>query len=294
MLGLDIGATLTKFCFIVDGSVKYYFVKTSFEDIQNFLENKGTGKKLNDFLPNGIQKWTITGCGSHRHREYFEHFPIVPSQINDSQTILNAIPKLFADPEMYVTMGGTGKAAFDDKILVAMIGTGVSFFVITNQTSIKHFGGTSIGGGTFLGMSNLLFQNTDFEKLISMAKEGNPDNLDLLISDIVGGDYTGCLKSDVVASSMAKSFWSKERPSDIDTSASLIKTISIVVGSQIASICNSQGMSTCVLIGGFMDINDIISNNVIASVNLFRPSLTCVIPKNHLYFGAFGAAINNQ
>ena len=62
-------------------------------------------------------------------------------------------------------------------------------------------GGTSVGGGTFLGLSALLAGTQSFDEAIALAEKGDSNRVDKLVRDIYGGDYTQLgLAGDLVAS----------------------------------------------------------------------------------------------
>lgn len=62
-----------------------------------------------------------------------------------------------------------------------------------------------IGGGTLLGLSNLMTGIKDFDKIIEMAQKGNNANVDMLVKDIYGDKSPiSELAGDILASSFAK------------------------------------------------------------------------------------------
>ena len=62
-----------------------------------------------------------------------------------------------------------------------------------------------IGGGTLLGLSNLLTGINDFDSIVQLAKKGNNSEVDMLVRDIYGdkSPYSE-LSGDLLASSFAK------------------------------------------------------------------------------------------
>lgn len=48
----------------------------------------------------------------------------------------------------------------------------------------------SLGGGTFLGLCCLLTGCDTFEEAIELASSGDSRNIDKLVKDIYGGDYS--------------------------------------------------------------------------------------------------------
>jgi type II pantothenate kinase len=65
----------------------------------------------------------------------------------------------------------------------------------------KRISGTSLGGGTFLGLCCLLTGCSSFEEAIELASKGDNTSVDKLVRDIYGGDYDRFdLPGDLVAS----------------------------------------------------------------------------------------------
>ena len=71
---------------------------------------------------------------------------------------------------------------------------------MNSATDFQRIGGTSVGGGTFLGLCALLAGTESFEEAITLAEKGDSNRVDKLVRDIFGGDYTQFgLSGDVVA-----------------------------------------------------------------------------------------------
>lgn len=86
--------------------------------------------------------------------------------------------------------------------ILVNIGSGVSILLVKSETDYRRISGTSIGGGTFLGLSCLLCGCNSYEEAIHMAAKGDSTKVDKLVRDIYGGDYSKFgLPGDVVASS---------------------------------------------------------------------------------------------
>lgn len=54
---------------------------------------------------------------------------------------------------------------------------------------IINYSGTSLGGGTFLGLCCLLTGCETYEEAIELATHGDSNKVDKLVKDIYGGDY---------------------------------------------------------------------------------------------------------
>jgi type II pantothenate kinase len=73
--------------------------------------------------------------------------------------------------------------------LLVNIGSGVSMLSVRGPGDYARVSGTSLGGGTFLGLSCLLTQCVTFEEALDLAAKGDNKNVDKLVRDIYGGDY---------------------------------------------------------------------------------------------------------
>ena len=70
------------------------------------------------------------------------------------------------------------------------IGSGVSVLLVNGEKDYKRISGTSIGGGTFLGLCCLLTGCKTYEEAIELASKGDNTKVDKLVGDIYGTDYT--------------------------------------------------------------------------------------------------------
>jgi type II pantothenate kinase len=86
--------------------------------------------------------------------------------------------------------------------ILVNIGSGVSILLVKSEKKYKRISGTSIGGGTFLGLCCLLTGCQTYEEAIELATRGDSTKVDKLVKDIYGGDYSKfSLPGDIVASS---------------------------------------------------------------------------------------------
>jgi type II pantothenate kinase len=63
------------------------------------------------------------------------------------------------------------------------IGSGVSILRFESATDVQRIGGTSLGGGMFLGLCNTLTGINDYDKLLEMSHDGKNSN-DLLLREV--------------------------------------------------------------------------------------------------------------
>ena len=89
--------------------------------------------------------------------------------------------------------------------LLVNVGSGVSILYVDGWDSYRRISGTSLGGGTFYGLCNLLTGISTFPEMLAASDSGNPKNVDLIVGDIYGDAYSAIgLKADTLASSFGK------------------------------------------------------------------------------------------
>ena len=96
----------------------------------------------------------------------------------------------------------------------------MSILRVNSDGTHERVGGTSLGGATFFGLCALTTQCASFSDALRLAEEGVASNVDLLVSDIYGGDYEEYgLTGGTVAASMGKlirpDVVSTARPQDV-------------------------------------------------------------------------------
>uniref|UniRef100_A0A667Z3A1 pantothenate kinase n=1 Tax=Myripristis murdjan TaxID=586833 RepID=A0A667Z3A1_9TELE len=145
-------------------------------------------------------------------------------------------------------------------MLLVNIGSGVSILAVYSKDDYKRVTGTSLGGGTFLGLCCLLTGCGSFEEALDMAARGDATNVDKLVRDIYGGDYERFgLQGSAVASSFGHMI-SKEKRESIskeDLARATLLTITNNIGS-IARMCAvNERIERVVFVGNFLRINTI-------------------------------------
>ncbi|KHJ94292.1 pantothenate kinase [Oesophagostomum dentatum] len=89
--------------------------------------------------------------------------------------------------------------------LLVNVGTGVSVFKVDGDGQYERVGGSSLGGGCFFGLGNLLTSEVDLDEMMRMAEDGDHRQFDILVSDIYGGKFTNLgLSGDLIAGSFGK------------------------------------------------------------------------------------------
>ncbi|XP_021431443.2 pantothenate kinase 3 isoform X1 [Oncorhynchus mykiss] len=178
-------------------------------------------------------------------------------------------------------------------MLLVNIGSGVSILAVYSKDNYKRVTGTSLGGGTFLGLCCLLTGCETFEEALEMAAKGDSSNVDKLVKDIYGGDYERFgLQGSAVASSFGH-MMSKEKRVSIskeDLARATLVTITNNIGS-IARMCAvNEKIERVVFVGNFLRINTVSTKLLAYAMDFWsKGQLKALFLEHEGYFGAVGA-----
>eukprot|EP00088_Acartia_fossae_P030687 TRINITY_DN3168_c0_g1_i2.p1 TRINITY_DN3168_c0_g1~~TRINITY_DN3168_c0_g1_i2.p1 ORF type:complete len:628 (-),score=114.81 TRINITY_DN3168_c0_g1_i2:357-2132(-) len=179
--------------------------------------------------------------------------------------------------------------------LLVTIGSGVSILKVESEDSFERIGGTATGGGTFWGLGKLLTSAKDFDELLSLAEQGDHRNVDMLVKDIYGSDYTALgLPGDLIASSFGKMIQlsndSEKKFSEADIARSLLYIISNDIG-QIASLYAMLHKVKRIYFGGFFLRHRPVSLHTISyAINYWsKGQVQANFLRHEGYLGAIGA-----
>eukprot|EP00794_Sanderia_malayensis_P002842 gene2842-3287_t len=181
--------------------------------------------------------------------------------------------------------------------LLVNIGSGVSILKVDSEDKYERIGGTSTGGGTFWGLGSLLTDAKEFDELLNLANKGQHKNIDMLVKDIYGGDYTLLnLPGDLPASSFgkaARSFkdhFEKKNVSPCDVVKSLLHMICNDIG-QISSLyAQLHGLKRLFFGGFFIRGHPLSMHSITFAVNFFsKGEQKALFLRHEGYLGAVGA-----
>lgn len=181
--------------------------------------------------------------------------------------------------------------------LVVNIGSGVSILAVYSSTSYSRISGSSIGGGTFLGLCCLLTQCETFDEAIKLAKAGSSSQIDKLVKDIYGGDYPKFnLSGDTVASNFGHMNLKEKRKhvKREDLARALLEMVTINIGS-IARMCAvNEGIDRVVFIGNFLRVNQLSMRLLSFAVNYWsNGAIKALFLEHEGYFGAVGCFVES-
>ncbi|KAK9878954.1 hypothetical protein WA026_003773 [Henosepilachna vigintioctopunctata] len=179
--------------------------------------------------------------------------------------------------------------------LLVNIGSGVSMLAVNSPSSFKRVSGTSLGGGTFLGLCCLLTGCNTFEEAIELAASGDSTRVDKLVRDIYGGDYARFgLPGDLVASSFGH-MNSRDKRSKVkreDLARATLVTITNNIGS-IARMCAIQEkIDRVVFIGNFLRVNPIAMKLLAYAMDYWsKGTMKALFLEHEGYLGAVGCLL---
>jgi len=168
-----------------------------------------------------------------------------------------------------------------EETVVVCIGTGTPFIVYKNGVGV-HFGGTGIGGGTFLGLSYRLLKREDPKEVEQLARNGDLSKINLTIADVYQQDVS-YLKSDLTAANFAK----RTEASESDIALGIHSMISETIGMMAAQIARSNGIDNVLFCGAVCE-NALICDSLEKCMGLFNiKSIFIDNPGFGTCFGAF-------
>ncbi len=184
VIGIDIGGSTTKIVGFDGKAMITPLLVRANDPIASVYGAFGKFLSTHSLKIEDIERIMITGVGS--------------SFINNR---LFGIPTGKVDEFMAIGMGGLFLSNLNKAIIVSM-GTGTALVKAENNTAV-HLGGTGVGGGTLLGLSNRMLNVRHFDELIEAANGGDLSHVDLTIGDI-SKEALETLPSETTASNFGK------------------------------------------------------------------------------------------
>jgi type II pantothenate kinase len=257
VLGIDIGASTTKFALVKNGKCVKEYRKPDEQSFEDALESFGYA---------GVKRIAITGVGS--------------SFIKGN---LHGILTVRKDEFASVSRGAT-KLSQKINTLVVSIGTGTSF---TRITPIRawHIGGTGLGGGMLKGLSSTLCDTNDMDELQTLAASGDLHAIDLQLKDVYEGTLSHLTPSATV-SNMSKL---NEQSLRADIAAGLCNMIFQSIGVMAVFAAKRHLTRTIVMVGTITDWP--IAQRSLDEVAALH-NVKFIVPDHAAFATAIGAALS--
>jgi len=176
--------------------------------------------------------------------------------------------------------------------ILVNIGSGVSILLVKSEKKYKRISGSSIGGGTFLGLCCLLTGCKTYEEAIELATRGDSTKVDKSVRDIYGGDYSKFgLPGDIVASSFGNMNISERRSTATreDLARATLQTVLNNIGLIARDCATNYECERVLFVGSFLRINDL-SKHLLAYATDYwsRGTIKALFLEHEGYFGAIG------
>ncbi|XP_029350327.1 pantothenate kinase 2, mitochondrial isoform X2 [Echeneis naucrates] len=169
-------------------------------------------------------------------------------------------------------------------LLLVNIGSGVSILAVYSENNYKRVTGTSLGGGTFLGLCCLLTGCSTFEEALEMASQGESTRVDKLVRDIYGGDYES------FGNMMSKE--KRESVSKEDLARATLVTITNNIGSITRMCALNENIERVVFVGNFLRVNTLSMKLLAYAMDYWsKGQLKALFLRHEGYFGAVGALL---
>ncbi len=231
IIGIDIGGSTTKIVGFLDGKPINPLLVKAADPLASVYGAFGKFLSVNGIALDQIQRVMITGVGS--------------SFVTDR---IFGLPTGRVDEFRAIGLGGLFLSELSDAIIVSM-GTGTAY-VKAQGTDATHLGGSGVGGGTLLGLSNKMLNIRHVEHLIELAKEGNLANIDLSIGDISQAALP-TLPATTTASNFGKL---SDIASKADTALGIINLVFQTIGMLAVFAARADGTGDVVLTGNLTTI----------------------------------------
>ncbi|MBQ8892885.1 MAG: type II pantothenate kinase [Clostridia bacterium] len=267
ILGVDVGGSTTKIVAFDHKLIGMLQVRAGdqltslYGAIGNLLHQHHL--KLSD-----VQKIVLTGVGASLIDE--DIYGIPTCKVNE----FKAIGK-----------GGLLLAGQSDGLVVSM-GTGTAF-VYARGNEIEHIGGSGVGGGTLIGLSQELLGESDYEAIIALANTGDLSHVDLSVQDISKATIS-TLPDNVTASNFGRI---KSTATKGDLALGLINMIFQTAGVMAAFTAKARGFRQVIVTGSLTTIPQ--AKEYLDGVAKLH-GIPFILPEDATFATALGAAALQQ
>ena len=222
-----------------------------------------------------LSKLAVTG-GRHR---------LLPAQIGDC--VVQSVGELEA-----IGRGGQAIAAPVDEsqpLLVVSAGSGTAMIKAQGR-NYSHFTGTAVGGGTMLGLSQLLIGTVNPQEIDQLAQSGNSNGVDLSLADVITGPI-GSLPAEATAVNFGRMARSTVTPDRADLAAGIITLVGQTIALIAINAARALPTNHMVITGHLTDMPTM--RRMLAAVGGFYGQ-TFHMPADAGYATALGALLTVQ
>lgn len=231
IVGIDIGGSTTKIVGFDRGTVIKPFLVRATDPVSSIYGAFGRFLSENHLQLSDVERVMVTGVGStFIHQRIF------------------GIPTYKADEFKSIGLGGLFLSKLPRAVIVSM-GTGTAF-VMADQNKAFHLGGTGVGGGTLLGLSNRMLNIRNFDDFVEMARDGDLSHVDLSIADISHDEITG-MPPETTASNFGKTL---DLATTSDLALGIINLVFQTIGMMAIFAARNEKATDVVLTGNLTNV----------------------------------------
>ncbi len=265
LIGLDVGGSITKIIGFRAGRLLEETRVQANDPVASAYGALGKFLTLNDLQLDQVDSIHATGVGA----SYLD------GRLLECKTVI--VPEFEA-----VGIGGLYTASVDRAIVVSM-GTGTSL-IYAHDRQIRHIIGSGVGGGTLLGLAQVMLNVRDFKNIEEMAGLGRLEEVDLSIGDISRDEIPG-LSSSTTASNFGK-VGDHVTPSDL--ALGIVNLVFQSVGTSAVLAARLEKVDKIVMTGNLMRVGK--GREVLQGFSqLYK--IDIIVPERAEYATAIGAAL---
>lgn len=262
-VGIDIGGTLIKIAYFENGRLCYRkFASIEMAEAAKWVNERFAGAHV-----------TVTGGKAERFQQL----------LNMKADLISEFDATCKGIRHLLQLNGRGLEDF----VLANVGTGTSIHFIEGENH-RRVGGSGVGGGTIMGLSALLAGIEDYDKIVTIAREGARGTVDLKVRHIYEGAEPP-ISGDLTASNFGRV---SEDRSVQDVLAAVIGLVGETVATVSVFAAEQCQASSIVFIGSSFIENGLLQSIVKSYAALKEAN--AVFVENGEYSGAVGALLTNQ
>ena len=269
IIGIDVGGSTTKIVgFDANGRlIAPIFIRAN-DQITSVYGALGKFTTENGIRLSDIDRIMVTGVGS--------------TFVSDD---IYGIPCNHVVEFPCIGLGGIYLSGLDRAIIVSM-GTGTAMVYAESSGHFEYLGGTGVGGGTLLGLSEKMLGVRTISNIIELAKDGDLSKIDLRVNDITKNEVHPDLSPNLTAANFGKI---SDVATKSDLALGIINMIFETVGMSAIFAARSRGIKDIVLTGNMTTIPQ--AKDIFSSLNeLF--GMNFIIPENAQFGTVIGAALS--
>lgn len=267
VLGIDIGGSTTKICgFRRENELIQPLSVKADDPISSVYGAFGKFTSQYGIALSEIERVMVTGAGS--------------SYITED---LYGIPTEHVQEFDCIGLGGQYLACMDEAIVVSM-GTGTALVHVKGD-DMEYLGGTGVGGGTLIGLSQTILGVRDIKNLEALSDNGDISKVDLRISDISKKNLSPTLNLDTTASNFGKL---SDLATREDLALGIVNLVFETIGMMSVFASRRFGIRDVVLTGKLSAMKR--SHTVFGMLGKMF-DMNFIVPENALYGTVIGAAL---